>query len=1469
MADDPFFKQWQLNRLREVSSYVGADQLSAQDIREAWMRASHAADPSGEVTYAISDQLLNAQTAEQALVDLEGAASKNSSIYTRRAMSIFLEDVGAMSSALASGQKITTSAIPNMRLPSLATSGLGRVNLSAQMQADLARIEKMFGARATVLQRSRQGLGSELVIQFAGGSLPTETYMYQGKEYTKPLELKIARVDPLNPNLVQSGATQQSRYLAGRYDLLTAEGMLERSFNHEEWVLNRAAAEVFPEFSKQRNLSFKEMQSRLRAFSTESTDLLEWVPSLSPDSHTGLDKYIEARSNIRRFFTVDPNTQQRVPINEFQYARLMEKGLMTPEGYIPLFPGASPTQIAHNVAYTKDVSDIFHLIPGSVDWGRRPLKALRREYMPSTTARAWMSQDPRNRMFSWMAAEGAVEAPMLRLGYVSSRYEQQLSKYGLSEEGQFLLSEMSSIGRGVAKLEELKIAQMSPQLSSLIDLEQGDRWDINQKLKRGTFLGYDPTGSPVTLSSDMTVLEAASFRDKNQGDFIRVSALNETGPRMFGKYEGPVKGMGAQVPVGHMVEALQSAGIRGVGSMGPLQGLISMNELKKNRALHYNQLFSSLWEFTSINMDSGKTTSTLSSNFANDPRKVLAAINQAAIKNGEFRHEVALLEAFKLARASKLTPSQMGEVFGAVPDVFGMSTESSSELRNTWIRTMMQASGRSDEQIDSILSGQGNAFAKGYWSRQRGFALSFAEAEAIRRGVATGTGQLFFVGPGGSGAGGLGTMEPRLFEMMGTIEGLGPEHLGGQIQNEFEARMRKYYPERVLEESELTKSLKSLYEPGGNEGFLPSRIAKEGLPIGGGYMNLPEVGDVYIPSTDRLQSLASYKTAAGKEITPDLAKAYLGTAEAAEAFQAGKLSGAEYRKVVEGLQGEVMRARTLSVFGKGGLLRTKVPGSVSLTTVLPTAGIAPQDPKAIGITRRYAEKMFEGMEQVYGSDAAGALRKRFFAGESIAGLAARQPITGPYSMQIARYQLVAGDDAVAVVGRQAKKAQALVRGKWEAINNPISLSVMPGMRMDVDGDTMSAFLVSPQLEKTLSTVAMDQNAIDEYERYAIRSQLVKPRVASKEAVTIQSLLQSKAGAAYKLGVTERGRLGRLSVQLQQARSGIIMGLGGNLSRQEKSNALGMLEWLENVPIQSKHTAPGQEQELLFTLDTLSEAMQKKQSGMMIDEVERVMKGADPLAQSLLRGGTDFAYQTEEGLVKQQFIPGMDYRNSVRHIMAAQQAAETADIGGVSAARLGQLRRGARPTATEARSILGTGITEGAFSGMFSIADLPAAKEGAGFSKRMLALQNKIAAAGESAIARYKPLLIGGMAAVGIAAALSQPSKMTPPGSAVPPANINLRSGSGGAKMDTNVHPSSHVQGSPTPPDILEGANTARIAGPGSFAIDIHGTSGGGVAYNELSDQIRRGIGGGNVRTSISDRRSSLTSQKISDILQNS
>lgn len=1487
---------------------------SQEQLIDMWSQAATKSGVPDPVVMSISSRLKSAPSNRATIADLSLAVAENNSVHVQRATSLFLKNLSTIERR---GSQTTKTGFVDLEIGESyfeSNSFVQRKNISFGKIQDpiiesyLQKMQRELDAEIKLTSTSRTDIpGSELWAEFRGGKL--------GKH---KLQLRIPRVLKDNPNIVVRGGTQQSKYITGTFGLVE-NNVLKQTYLSDQWTAFRAYEDLVFAISKSQRITRGRIRQLQNAFDRRTLKDFEWVESITPGTHQGVDKYISSRSNVMHLYATGKASfadgEFTIPeINEFDYSKMLKgQYLAGPEGPIPIYPGHSPGQIAKNVVSLTDARQAS-LFPEAFPWAKRPMQGMRKQATPTPEALRRMNQiSLMQKRFGWAELGVGIDSPILKAAYVSDRFASELSEAGMGTQGGLLVSKNAAAERAVGVLQQFDISpdQIGEEFAPFVSSSKGQgNWNINLPFEKGTILGVSPTGEVVSLPENMNIIQATAFKDEGKGIFMRVMGMKEADlSKSWSKVFLGAKGMAAPTSQEYIDEVLSRFNYRDAS-----EAIISMGELKKNRALHYHQMFTSLWDFTEQNMSTGQSFSKLATNFAGNPKEIISKLRRLSTQGNKLNHDRLLSSAFSIARGAQLNPEQIGSVFGAVPDVFGFKNLDSPEaFQEEWLRYMMGTKGKDKSFIDSALS---DPSKRGTW--QRRFGLSVPEASSILRGVAGGATQLMFEGLGGPGAGATGTMEPRLFETFGMSHW---GDLGKDIQKDLLSRMTMSNPQALYEQEVLTRSVESMLNPKGLEGsILPSAVNEERLAAGFN-LRLPGIGDVNIPGTSQVSSLASYKTAAGETITSDLGYQLDDFLENSVAYEQGSVAEDQMRAQLAGLSSNMQSAR----IGAGNkLVRGSVPGSVFLTGV-PSAQmrakefasriedfgvgkfeeLAPYekylekyvnqdlllDSGEVGITAPYAAKAFKELEKVSSNPELirEQAEKFFLSGSGEGGLLWRHPVIGPYSAQAVRYRLMPGSDPIIMFNEAEKRAvfkagklgegeamslqfetnritqkgakQQLIQQGFDTVDS-LRFSAMPGMAGDTDADIYSFAVVEPDLEKKLSkNLTFVQ---DDYTVHSIRSQLMQSKAKSKGLI---SFADAMADDAMKLRITKGGRLGKLSVTLQAAKAG-TMAAQKQLGREAALEAFSLAEWLEQTPISAKHIAEGKTPLVIDQLQEIQKAFRQKDSGQLQKTIGKILQFEEGSARKGLIG-EGITLATEGGKAP-IFIPGINVPRAASNLIGSLKSFEESKAGGVSARRIRELLfERATPSVEESKALM----TEAGLnlSPLGSTLHPTRIAENTGtiskMTSRLMSLKNRAVKAGGKLLPLAKPLGLGFAASVALSTILSAPSLSVDPGSMAPP-TPNMRSGSGGANISNNLHPDSPSASLPAPPPSLPAGRAYATSGGSS--VNIRGRSQGGTNYGNVNRQIGSTMGRGNIRitSNVSDDRSSLDSQRIGHIIKN-
>jgi len=1393
--------------------------LSAQNIKDALLRAAEISDPSGSIRSQLTRKLDLAQDPISVLEDINTISRTSSeSIHMQRTVSSFLDNLNIIQQRKDIGKPLTAVSIPKINLWGI--HDVQRGEISEQFLETINKIGAITKGTVNIERAIRTGTlpsEGELKISFFKSKLFGEQkYTDKGKMIPQ-LTLNLPASLAQDPNIVIHGATGQSKYIAGQFWNIeslsgTSGYRIKSSMKYEEWAINRFLEQHLPEIQKQQRLSRSAINAFKKQYHEDIMKPLQWIEDLPSGAFPSIDQYMNVRSQVAHLY----GEEGRV-LTDIEYANILKKGIQGQK----VFPSASPGSIAKNVVSLKDWRDI-EPFAGAFDWGKRPLQRLRAEYSPTSFAQQLMGKDPLTQRFSWLSQKYTQPSPMLRFAYVKEGLAAKAAEYGMNIEGSGLISR--SKAPLFAQDELVRMSIKADQIYDLADI-LGDP-GITEKygpinVAPGRMLGYNLSGAPELVEDPFTILKVKRYMDKQKGDYFQIVGTKENiGINQF-KAFGGVKGMMSYIEQEKMNRIAQDMfGFDPMNDLG-INAIASIDELKKNRALHNKQMISALFDFTKQNMESGKQMGRGIESFMNNPEKVLAKLNKIAKENkyGSFDNDITVRNMMKLARRGKLTPQQMGGVFGAVPDVFGMKAETSGALREQFMKRF------------------------GLW-------MSEEEAVSILKGTPIGISQISYGGAYGPGSGKIGTIEPRQFELLS-----GPNFgkLGPQIQEEIATRMMARYPHRMEEQKILEKSLLSALSPSGQEGVLPSQAVD--LFETGGKLNLPGIGDIYIPSKASLSQLSTYKTPNKMTIESQLAKQYESIFNQAIELEHGRISPEAMREELSGLASALHAERVGTVTGASSLLRGRLPGSRFLTA-MPKANVGKVSigRGEVGITSNYFEMMARDLEKIYGKEQFSGIKRKFLAGGTIGGMVARHPFIGPYSTAAVGLKMIPGRDARAVLGEDFLETEIMDRaGQFQSVGR-LRYGAAIGMAADYDADIVNVMLASPNTEGQL----LDHSVrMADYEAYSIRAQLMKAQKA-KDVLSLDESIRM-SGAALKLRIPQE-KLGLISETLQESRAAVLMNQIG-LDKQRQMNALGLLEWLEQTPISAKHIASGEEVNMISLLENIRGSISRGRKEDLVRNI-RSITGTGTTAERMLE--EDVVARFREGSqMRYRDVKGIKLEQAVSDILGSNQLFKRVGSEGMSPARYRQLMRnkGSAATAKEMEIMMKhpfSGVS--AFSGFITHSSAPGRLSQA--ATYFQAIRNNVATAGGKLIEHAKPIGLGFAAAVGISAVFSKPPTMI--GEIDQPVP-STKSGSGGANLGVDMEPAEIVRGRPTM-NTMETFGRRAMVSPGT-SVNIEASSHGNVDYNQLNTQLSSSIKNLKVQSRIVDNRMSLTAQKISGIIE--
>lgn len=840
-----------------------------------------------------------------------------------------------------------------------------------------------------------------------------------------------------------------------------------------------------------------------------------------------------------------------------------------------LFGGTSPTSLAAGSLSTLDLSQVYP-IPEAADWSARI----------DQPHRVWELTDVARKHLKTPKHWSQYDSELTRQFYgLRSMPKAKTLFINADQHGQWL-REVGKMGDGEALARQDFVNQLSWQRKAGIHLRydtmRSDLLELWKKggLKEGMVLGAEAdSGNLITYKKGMNILDIVPYESTSRGKYATLH-MNEVvkmteNAKVFGVAKATLHGIQGKDFEGLLSQIGQS----GSGT----QMIAEMSMLKKNPALHVEQMMTAMHDiFMTKGLDTSLLASPSLSNFLADPMGNMSRMKSKFIKNGIYDHDKTVLYMMGLARKGKFTPSEMGTVFGALP---------------------------------SVLSSQSKVW-------QQVGRLSPEAQSAIRAGTAQGIGTIAFGGLADENI--AGSIEPRAFL---NLRGGQLGDFGERLADELASRLAVTNPERVLLHQEIGKTLTSMKgQLTGTTALDLSKVSanelherfqtfvREGggmMRVGGGF------SDIYIPGSETLTAMREYQTGGGKTVKSDLYDIYENLARAGTELHAGTgMTTADFRTELEQTMQELQFQHAPGGKGMAGILRGQVLGSRFLRGVSNAGtGLPTKDIFTVGISTKYAEKMLTEMEEsgLYGRHELQNIRQRLFfpEAEGVGGALWRHPFTGQFSQLPVKVQVVPGmKSADVIINERLVELQQSNEAKM------LRLSPLVGLSGDKDADIYSVALLGQRTEHAaLKALRTDSDFMKAYTEHQIRYQLLKPKKAGAESTY---LLDQITGGSLKLGTVQR-YVPELSLGMTQTRAAA----GTHLAGQERSNALTLLEYLENIPISAKHAS---------TQDVLA----KKLSGSLGQITSALRSGGTHGARELVNAMTSLSEISDfnRGLLEQ-------------------------------------------------------------------------------------------------------------------------------------------------------------------------------------------------------------------------------------------
>lgn len=1344
-------------------------------------------------------------------------AFNNSSHISKRAGMRFIDNVRALKSSIKSNE-------PLIKIKEFAAPGFTDIklkSLSKEMQAQISAFSAGISSnnKVSVSRMARQGVeGSTLRVQFSGGLIGKNVLPLYIPEAVK------------GTGLVVSGQQLETQNLVGHLISVDKMGRIKGMHKPEEWIMMRAKEQLIPEIKAMRGPNKSKLGKLVKAFRNKNRmETLSTFDDETRQAYQNLPRILSGADNPHQALIDD--SLQRVRFVDEHGTFLDKKGL---EGVIKNFPeyekqfglrlqatspgsaaGGGFRVISHRDAISgiklpsgKSPTPFDFLNPTS----RRPYQRYK-PYTPSVAAAELLSKDELTQ--AWKFAQGdmfgnKVHGPAAMTFY-KGRPDRAL------EEGMLWIDEAHKAKYGISNLVQ-PMMDLKDATSLLNQMEPVPgkpgvmRGKANAFLNPGEYIGYKENGTALLASNRMKIIEATAFEDK-----LRLSLSEQLPIEDYSKLFGTDKVMRGFESRNNLMSRVARAG----GAAGAqVDAMGHASNFKKNRALHLMQMFSATVEFNQQNMQPilrGKTpaiASAISKDLSHHRESYFNKISGIASNQG---FEAATRDLVSTARKAGLRPEQQALAFGALLH----SHEG-----------QLESFGLDQPVIDLIHKSSGSAW---------GVAHHFSGGPKTMTGVT---------------ANKMATIEPRMFQILKSGH-FGS--FGSEIADDIQSRSILTNVDAVRSVDELRKSLISIHPTLDQKSIgTASRIEKLSTMSSdildpeqssyifntGGQIDFEGVGGlgkVHIPHGDHMKELTEFRTNAGQTIQSDLSHDFLDFIERAKS---AKLTGEDFSDIHNKFANRLMTERSGIIAGKHGLASGSVSGSRLLTA------ITKNESHDIGLLR-IGEHHFSGMitdmmdsakRTMSGSaldehlEGLAAMRNTALEGGEVGGGVFRHPFIGPHSFAPIRLKVDRSiQDNVVDIPNVYKTI------KMGGESKQIAASLAMGLGSDTDADALGIMLGTPKMESRFRAMAHSGSEyMNIFEDFAYKAQALKMKAGNIAD-------ESFGAGAIKLAAADQ-YVGTLSTHMTRTKMALLH-YGAQGDPDSIHNALQMIEFLEQGPISGKHLNNETAMSLPEMMGDMTRAFENKSTARDMPTVmdSFIKPGA---LESIAKDGS---YEIGGRTVP---IKGLDQKKAFETIDAAlYHFGNEKDIG--SAARNYALMKG---------KLWNSGVNE--------IGEHLNSMEGGildAFSEHISeprSIARGLASAAETISTHFKAnkkaYLAAGAASLVVAAALSAPQGDMN----APIQHARMNNGTGDNVTPENIHPDSHVNGAPSTPGMPSGPGPIRSNNPAMTAhVKVRGRMNGGGNVAALSAGVRGALGvGTSTNTKISDDRSSLTSQKLQDIL---
>lgn len=1362
----------------------------------AWKKAIQAVDPNASQTLSYAG---NIDELEGAAVGsaIELTMSQNQSLYMGQVFSRFKQNVGALSKHHSvAGSLPQFKDISGVTLP--AARSLSSNQLPGGLRKSVNKIKKALGTNfAEVIYHTREGWESD------GFGLYSMKFNYKGKQF----DINLPSV---RNGLLVEGRSQSSKRIAPSVAIFDPKTKtITSTMPRDEYFMENFQRTILPNITSDKYKSASEIQGAIQDLYTEQISSLQSIPNTPSDvKHEGLSRYINVRNKAIDIRVLGKDGYREPTDKEFTMAMKAGK----------FFPSTSGKNLGKGRVSLHNPAE-QSITPGAVDFSRSPGQA-NREWMATPDAVQAMMDSGRikfNKLFDTPARSRDLGInPALRTLYIDPSKHKKLLEAIRLDDGESLMSNRPDL---------LRMSEVSRQSFGVhLKTDRADLKEIiagNKAISPGEMLGWTTEGTPFTFKSGMKLQKLVEHDSTGKGEYITLHFEETMRMAEHAKKFGDIKAV-ERLTDPNKINREVAKRTRNKLFLENIERWAMTDDMRKDKSKHNKQMITAMWEV----MSNRQNLTRKGQIFANNPRVYSRMLeNKIGNLHTDQGHKEFIKGLMKFGLTDGgLNPEEFGYVFGAVPSAVGKKG-----VRDIYGELAM------------------NEF-------------SFRHMREMYKGFAGGMSQTVF---NASDAGGHGSLEPRAFELLQSGQ---YGALGQDISQDLMGRMIASNPSTLSTHEALTKTLSSLAKKTNgsgniwdiaNQGYDPNQF-QQFIENGGGFIRSGKgLNDIYVPGASEAPGMSQFKTSSGNAVKGKLAKYYHDITNKLSGLYANvdTLTTEDASKAMGSFASQIQKEQAPLGKGMGSLLRDGgILGSRRLTIISEAGGQYTTDPWTVGVPEAQAGKMFDDLidKGMYDLADVKAMSARFYSGEKIGGVIGRDPNIGPYSLQPVNFEILRGvKDPVITI--PSNNVNLRLAGQQEA--SPVNISALIGMGADKDADTVSAFLVAPDLEKKIRQqfTNQDNEYTKAYMQHNVRMQLVKTK--AKSGILDITNEEKMIADAKKLG-TAQSWAGKLSTELSVMRQAA----SSNMKDQQSRDALFLIEWIEQQALVGKHLDPKRvlNDEMSTLFSQIQSAGREKNAKRLEYAINDMLKNADDPARKLLTQAINIedgsqAISQLTGVNMGDTIPSINLQSTTENIMSSLSKIEESGLAKISRQLSG--RTGKKGIALDDLTKYLSASSKVAESGAFN-----------SLTSTVMANKNNLLSMGLDAIKNNKAKVgFGFLGALAIGAALSSPKEtIGPAGGILATTKVDHKSRS----VDSmNIEPQSSDRqplGNPSAPDMLRARRSMIQPGGNSARMSVRATTTHNTNINRIVSDIRSNNRDSNVSINVRDSSSILNLHGIAN-----